>query len=130
MKITAVDSEIFEWERPGIWNGAHFYGPGRLHKVTVCTDEGIIGYGWNGGTAAERPLNLFPGYVDYFRPLLMGRDPMETRAISYALGEKLIKILGIGGINTQVLAAINRAHCEARPRRRLVDSHRISPVRA
>ena len=109
MKITEVLSEVFEWERPGIWNGGHYYGPGRLHKVTVKTDEGITGYGWNGGTAAERPLNLFPGYVDYFRPLLIGRDPMETKSISDDLGEKLIKILGIGGINTQVLAAINIA---------------------
>ena len=109
MKITSVTSEIFEWERPGIWNGGHFYGPGRMHKVTVETSEGITGYGWNGGTAAERPLSLFPGYVDYFRPLLIGRDPMNTRAIATDLGEKLIKILGPGGINTQVLAAINIA---------------------
>jgi L-alanine-DL-glutamate epimerase-like enolase superfamily enzyme len=109
MKITGVTSEIFEWERPGIWNGGHFYGPGRLHKVTVETDEGLTGYGWNGGTAAEWPLTLFPGYVDYFRPLLLGRDPLDTRAIATDLGEKLIKILGPGGINTQVLAAINIA---------------------
>ena len=34
---------------------------------------------------------------------------METRSLSHDLGEKLIKILGIGGINTQVLAAINIA---------------------
>ena len=46
MKITNITSEVFEWERPGIWNGGHFYGPGRLHKVTVHTDEGITGYGW------------------------------------------------------------------------------------
>ena len=109
MKITDVVSEIFEWERPGIWNGGHFYGPGRLHKVTVTTDEGITGYGWNGGTAAERPLGMFPGYVDYFRTLLIGRDPMDTRGITTDLGEKQIKILGPGGINTQVLAAINIA---------------------
>ena len=43
MKIVDVKSEVFEWERPGIWNGGHFYGPGRLHKVTVETDEGIQG---------------------------------------------------------------------------------------
>ena len=109
MKITDIVSEIFEWERPGIWNGGHFYGPGRLHKVTVTTDEGITGYGWNGGTAAERPLGMFPGYVDYFRTLLIGRDPMDTRGIATDLGEKQIKILGPGGINTQVLAAINIA---------------------
>jgi L-alanine-DL-glutamate epimerase-like enolase superfamily enzyme len=109
MKITDVTSEVFQWERPGIWNGSHFYGPGQLHKVTVYTDEGITGYGWNGGSAAERPMHLFPGYVDYFRPLLVGRNPMDTRSIATDLGEKLIKILGPGGINTQVLAAINIA---------------------
>ncbi len=109
MKFTEVTSEVFQWERPGIWNGSHYYGPGRLHKITVQTDEGITGYGWNGGTAADRPLNLFPGYVDYFRPLLIGRDPMDTRSLSTDLGEKLIKILGPAGINTQVLAAINIA---------------------
>ena len=41
MKIIDVTSEVFEWERPCIWNGGIFYGPGRLHKVTVKTDEGI-----------------------------------------------------------------------------------------
>lgn len=100
MKITGVSSEVFEWERPGIWNGGHFYGPGRLHKVTVTTDEGITGYGWNGGTAAERPMEFFPLYVNYFRPLLIGRDPLDTRGIAVDLGEKLIKILGPGGLNT------------------------------
>ena len=109
MKITDVTSEVFEWDRPGIWNGGHFYGPGRLHKVTVHTDEGVTGYGWNGGTAAERPMNLLPGYVDYFRPLLAGRDPMDTRSIATDLGEKMIKILGPAGLNTHVLAAINIA---------------------
>lgn len=109
MKIIDVESEVFEWERPGIWNGGHFYGPGRLHKVTVKTDEGVDGFGWNGGTAAERPLNIFPPFVEYFRDLLIGRNPMDTRAISEDLGEKHIKILGPGGVNTQVLAAINIA---------------------
>ena len=47
IKITQIKSESFEWERPGIWNGMHFYGPGRLHKVTISTDQGIEGIGWN-----------------------------------------------------------------------------------
>ena len=109
MKIIDIISEVFEWDRPGIWNGGHFYGPGRLHKITVKTDQGIDGFGWNGGTAAERPLNIFPPFVDYFRNFLIGRDPTETRKITEDLGEKHIKILGPGGINTQVLAAINIA---------------------
>ena len=48
LKITNITSESFEWERPGIWNGMHFYGPGRLHKVTIFTNQGIHGIGWNG----------------------------------------------------------------------------------
>jgi len=38
-KITNITSEVFEWERAGFWNGSHFYGPGRLHKITVQTDQ-------------------------------------------------------------------------------------------
>ena len=109
MKITHVTSEVFRWDRPAIWNGNHLYGPGRLHKVTVFTDEAVTGVSWNGGTAAERPLGLMPGYVDYFRPLLVGRDPLDTAGLVEALGEKQIKILGPAGLNTQVLAAINIA---------------------
>ena len=109
MKITHVTSEVFQWPRPGIWNANHFYGPGKLHKVTVFTDEGVAGVGWNGGTAAERPLELFPAYVDYFRPSLLGRSPLETGSLANELSEKNIKILGPAGLHTQVLAAINIA---------------------
>ena len=109
MKITHLTSELFEYEREPQWNGAHFYGNAKIHKVTVYTDEGLIGTGWNGGTASDRPQHLFPGYVDYFRPFLIGRDPMDTEGVVKALGTDLIKILGPAGINTQVLAAINIA---------------------
>ena len=109
MKIIDITSEVFEWERPGIWNGNHFYGPGKLHKVTVYTDEGVTGTGWNGGTAAERPLHLMPGYVEYFKPLLINQDPTNTRKILTDLGTNMIKILGPAGLNTQVLSAINIA---------------------
>ena len=61
MQITDVRSAVFEWEHPGIWNGGHFYGLGRLHKVTVETDEGIVGYGWNGGREALECLSALRG---------------------------------------------------------------------
>ena len=109
MKITEISSEVFEWERPGIWNGGHFYGPGRLHKVTVTTDEGITAMAGTAAPPLNAPWNSFPLYVNYFRPLLIGRDPLDTRGIADDLGEKLIKILGPGGLNTQALAAINIA---------------------
>ena len=109
IKITNIKSESFEWERPGIWNGMHFYGPGRLHKVTVLTDQGIYGIGWNGGTAAVRPHNFYGPFVEYYKSLLLGKNPLETEKLTHNLGEKQNKILGFAGLHTQVLAAINIA---------------------
>ena len=109
MKITDVTSELFEWDKPPIWNGKHYYSVGRLHKVTVYTDEGITGVGWNGGTAAERPLKFFPNYVEYYKTLLKDENPLETKSLVDRLGTQQIKILGPGGLHTQVLAAINIA---------------------
>jgi L-alanine-DL-glutamate epimerase-like enolase superfamily enzyme len=106
MKITHINSEVFEWERPGMWNGSHFYGTASLHVITVHTDEGITGYGWNGGTAASRPQRIFPWYADFYLPLLLGKDPRDTETLVRDLWEKQIKILGPAGLHTQVLAAI------------------------
>ena len=125
MKITDITSELFVWDRPGIWNGSHFYGPGRLHVVTVYTDQGITGKGWNGGTAAERPLSLMPGYVEYFKPLLIGRDPRNTKDIAQDLGEGQIKILGPAGLNTQVLAAINIACWDIKGKAENISVHNL-----
>ena len=106
IKITRITSESFEWERPGIWNGMHFYGPGRLHKVTVYTDQGIHGTGWNGGTAAVRPNNFYSLFVDYYRSFLIGENPLDTKKLTFNLGQKQNKILGSAGLHTQVLAAL------------------------
>ena len=106
IKITQITSQSFEWERPGIWNGMHFYGPGRLHVVTVYTDQGIYGIGWNGGTAAVRPNNFSKLFVDYYKSFLIGENPLKTEKLTLKLGEKQNKILGSAGLHTQVLAAI------------------------
>ncbi|MEZ4777377.1 MAG: mandelate racemase/muconate lactonizing enzyme family protein [Bacteroidia bacterium] len=106
MKITKITSEVFEWARPGHWNGSHFYGNASLHKITLYTDEGITGIGWNGGTAATRPQRIFPWFANFYRPLLLGRNPMDTRQLLQDLWVKQIKILGSSGFHTQVLAAI------------------------
>lgn len=78
--ITAIESELYEWPKPPIWNGLHVYDKGALHLVRVTAkakSDSIVGYGFNGGTAATRPQELFPRYVDMFLPQLIGR----TRAI-------------------------------------------------
>lgn len=106
LTITNITSEVFEWPRPGLWNGSHYYGNASLHKVTVYTNQGVVGAGWNGGTAATRPQRLMPAFVDYYRSLCRGRNPMDTASMVKDLWEKQIKILGPAGLHTQVLAAI------------------------
>ncbi len=106
MKITTLTSEVYEWERPGMWNGSHYYGDASLHVISVHTDEGISGYGWNGGTAATRPQRIFPWFADHYRPMLLGKDPRNTEELVRDLWEKQIKIFGPAGVHTQVLAAI------------------------
>ena len=109
-KITAIESQCYEWDKPPIWNGMHVYDKGRLHLVKVTAKNGteeVVGYGFNGGTAATRPLSIFPKFVDLFRPALIGRDVTDTAYVS-RLAENY-KIYGPGGYHTQVLAAINQA---------------------
>ena len=35
IKITHVESELYQWDKPPIWNGLHVYDKGRLHLVRV-----------------------------------------------------------------------------------------------
>ena len=114
-KITALESQLYEWDKPPIWNGMHVYDKGRLHLVKVTAKNGtqeIVGYGFNGGTAATRPLHLFPMFVDLFRPTLIGHDVTDTAYVS-RLAENY-KIYGPGGYHTQVIAAINQACWDVR----------------
>ncbi len=109
-KITTLESQRYEWDKPPIWNGMHVYDKGRLHLIKVTAKNGteeIVGYGFNGGTAATRPLSIFPKFVDLFRPILIGRDVTDTAYVSQ-LAENY-KIYGPGGYHTQVIAAINQA---------------------
>ena len=109
-KIVAIESQLYEWEKPPIWNGMHVYDKGRLHLVKVTAESGTethVGYGFNGGTAATRPLHLFPMFVALFEPILIGQDVTDT-AYTSTLAENY-KIYGPGGYHTQVLAAINQA---------------------
>ena len=90
-KIVSVESELYEWDKPPIWNGMHVYDKGRLHLIKVTAQNGsdaFVGYGFNGGTAATRPLHLFSMFVDLFRPTLIERDVTDTdlyRAVSREL---------------------------------------------
>lgn len=108
MTITDVTVQRYAWPRPKpISNGKYTYTTVGLNLVHVHTDEGIIGIGWAGGTAAGRPGEIVAVLVEHYKQALIGEDPFDYRRHWDAMWEP--KIVGRRGISTQVLSAIDIA---------------------
>lgn len=110
MPITDLICEVYRWQRPNqIANGSMTYGDGVMLLLRVTTDAGIEGQGWLGGTAAERPLEIFTPYIAYYRDRLVGKDPEDSAAIFAGFEHEHIKTFGFGGAHCQLTGAINCA---------------------
>lgn len=108
MKITDITVQRYVWPRPRpIRNGKYTYVHIGLNLVHVHTDEGIIGIGWGGGTAAGRPGEVVSVLVEHYKQALIGEDPFAYRRHWDAMWEP--KIVGRRGMSTQVLSAIDIA---------------------
>lgn len=118
MTVTDLICEVYRWPRPHqIANGSMTYGDGVMLLLRVLTDDGRQGQGWLGGTAAERPLEIFTPYITYYRDRLVGRDPADSAAIFAALEGEHIKTFGFGGAHCQLTGAINCALWDLRGQR-------------
>jgi L-alanine-DL-glutamate epimerase-like enolase superfamily enzyme len=110
LKITHLICEIFRWSRPNqITNGSNTYDDGVLLLLRITTNEGLTGHGWLGGTAAERPLEIFSSYIPFYRQRTLDRDPEDSRAIFSDLEHEHIKTFGFSGAHAQLTGAINCA---------------------
>jgi L-alanine-DL-glutamate epimerase-like enolase superfamily enzyme len=110
MPITDLICEVYRWSRPNqIANGSMTYGDGVLLLLRVITEDGLEGHGWLGGTAAERPLEIFTPYISFYRERLVGRDPEDSAAIFADFEREHIKTFGFGGAHCQLTGAINCA---------------------
>ena len=110
MKISRIVFRVYRWRRPNvIRNGTMVYGDGVLLLLDVHTDEGIVGQGWSGGTAAERPLEDFTVYRDYFSRWLVGRDPFASARIVSEIETSHIKTYGMAGAHSQICGGLNCA---------------------
>lgn len=110
MKITDLICEIYRWSRPHqITNGSNTYSDGVLLLLRVITDEGLTGCGWLGGTAAERPLEIFSSYIPFYRNRIINRDPADSATIFADLEHEHIKTFGFGGAHCQLTGALNCA---------------------
>ena len=110
LKITDLICEIYRWSRPyQITNGSNTYSDGVLLLLRVITDGGLTGHGWLGGTAAERPLEIFSSYIPFYRDRIVHRDPEDSASIFADLEHEHIKTFGFGGAHCQLTGALNCA---------------------
>lgn len=126
MKIVDLTCDVYRWPRPTqISNGSNTYSDGVLLLLTVWTDANIAGFGWIGGTAAERPLEMFVGYAAYYRDRVLGLDPLDSEALVAGLEDGHIKTFGFGGAHCQVTGALNCALWDLRGRHEQQPVHRL-----
>jgi len=110
MPISDLVCEVYRWKRPNqIANGSMTYGDGVMLLLRVITEGGQEGQGWLGGTAAERPLEIFTPYIAYYRDRLIGKEPEDSAAIFAGFEHEHIKTFGFGGAHCQLTGAINCA---------------------
>ena len=86
MKITNVKVDMFNWQtqpwKTGV--GTLFGDTRQLGVVTIDTDEGVSGNAFLG--SSRMGANHFaPGLIEFIKPLIMGRNPLDTGRIWWDL---------------------------------------------
>ncbi|MDH3680909.1 MAG: mandelate racemase [Acidimicrobiia bacterium] len=82
MKITGVKVDLFNWTtepwKTGV--GTTFGNTQQLGVVTVETDEGVSGHAFLGSSRIGAD-HFAPGLIEFIKPIVMGRDPLDIGAI-------------------------------------------------
>ena len=91
MKITDVTITLFAWEGiPAIRYGAHsgtLATTGTLGLLAIETDEGVTGHAFLGSAAWPASLDG-PSLIHFFKPLLVGQDPLDRERINRSLWKR------------------------------------------
>lgn len=104
MRITDIRAEYFRWRRAvPIQNGMHTYPYAGLGVVTVETDGGPCGVGYT-STYLQEHFHLS---MEYFKPLLIGEDPLDTQRLWQKMW--VPKLVGRRGTTTRLISAIDIA---------------------
>ena len=101
MKITDLSVTLFKWDSPAWTTGKMaFGGVRRLGVVTVHTDEGIEGHSFLG--SARESADVFCGpLVEWLKPTLVGRNPLDTGALWAAMWKhnRYVSVRAIGAVD-------------------------------
>ncbi|TVY07563.1 mandelate racemase/muconate lactonizing enzyme family protein [Paenibacillus cremeus] len=102
MKITDVSAQQYKWKRSkAIMNGKHTYSTSSMTTLTIHTDEGITGF------AAISAINYKMDYLNNFRELLIGENPLDTEKLWQKMW--VPKIVGRRGLSTRFISLIDLA---------------------
>ena len=81
MKITNVKVEMFNWKSEPWMTGVGMqFGSTKLGVVTVETDAGVSGNAFLGSSRVGAD-HYAPALVQFLKPMLIGRDPLDIGAI-------------------------------------------------
>lgn len=86
MKITSVSAHLMT----AVWSEDPFFpqAPHATALLRIGTDAGLEG--WGESTWGYFAPDAVPAMVDYFRPVLLGRDPAELGAVTRALEDDAV----------------------------------------
>ncbi|MDB5798744.1 MAG: mandelate racemase/muconate lactonizing enzyme [Paucimonas sp.] len=104
MKITNLTLTLFNWGNiPPTSYGAHtgkFTGNSKLGLLAITTDAGITGHAFLGSAFYAADLDG-PALVRYFKPILLGQDPMDRERLNRAMWKRVrtATVRGIGAID-------------------------------
>ena len=102
MKITNVEARQYQWKRKNpIINGKHTYATCSMTALTIQTDEGIEGF------AGISAINYKMDYLDYFKTLLIGENPLDTERLWQKMW--VPKLVGRRGLSTRFISLIDLA---------------------
>ena len=92
MKITNVYNKLYKWPRSvPITNGLYTYTHNSLDLIIIETDDpDVTGIGIAGNTPGGNVLNnasskIAEGFVEYFKGILVGLDPLDNEALWHAM---------------------------------------------
>lgn len=102
MKITNIAAKQYQWKRETpIQNGLHTYDTCKMTVLLIETDEGASGF------AGISAINFKMEYLDTFRGLLLGENPLETERLWRKMW--VPKLVGRRGLSTRFISLIDIA---------------------
>ena len=108
MKTVGLRFSSYRWQRPRpIHNGLFTYSEACVGLVEIETDEGITGYGLTTDPLIGNGNLIISETIRTLAPVILGRDPLRNEHIWADLWRP--KLIGRRGLTTRAISAVDIA---------------------